>query len=140
MNHAALERKSAIIPAVITMLILGGCVERTLLIRSEPGGAHVIVNGDPIGTAPVEMPFQTYGVFEVVLSLPRHQRLRTNVPVKAPWYEQIPIDFFAEVLWPWTIKDQHEVTLSLKPALAADHESIDQGEAALRKRLEQETE
>jgi len=137
MKIVGLACRVAVLSLASLSLILAGCVERSLLIRSEPAGAEVIVNGEAIGTAPVEMAFETYGIFEVTLSLPRHQRLRTTVPAKPPWYEQIPIDFFAESVWPLTIEDRHEVTLSLKPVLSADDEGIDRREEELREQMEQ---
>ena len=129
--------KMVVLCVTAASLIAGGCVERSLLIRSDPAGAEVVVNGELVGVAPVEMHFETYGVFDVVLSLPRHQRLRTTVPVKPPWYEQIPIDFFAENIWPFTVRDRHEVTLSLKPAVQADDAGVGWREEALRKRMEE---
>ena len=84
-------------------------------LRSDPPGAAVVVNGADAGIAPVKLHFKTYGAFEVVLAAPRYQRLRAKVPVEPPWYEQIPIDFFAETLWPFTLRDDHVVTLKLEP-------------------------
>ena len=122
--------------AVLLLSFLAGCVERTLIIRSEPPGAQVIVNGKELGPAPATLPFQTYGIYDVVLSQPDHHRLRVTVPVKPPWYEHIPFDFFAEVLWPFTLRDCHDVTLSMQPTVPADEAGVDAREAELRQRLE----
>ncbi len=122
--------------AVLLPLCLAGCVERILFIRSEPPGAQVIVNGTDLGPAPVILPFQTYGVYDVVLSQPDHYRLRATVHVKPPWYEQVPFDFFAEVLWPFTLRDYHDVTLTMQPTVPADDAGVDEREAQLRERLE----
>ena len=117
-------------------IILGGCVERTLLLRSEPPGARVVVNGEPAADpAPVTIPFQTYGTFEVVASLENHRRLRINVPVKPPWYEHIPFDFFAENIWPLTLHDDHAVTLRMQPVGVAEEGGIDARERAAQERL-----
>jgi hypothetical protein len=97
------------------LAILTGCVERTLLLRSDPPGATVVVNGDEAGVAPAKLHFDTYGTFEVVMSAPHYHRLRELAPVQPPWYERIPIDFFSETLWPFTIQDEHLVTLKLEP-------------------------
>ena len=118
-------------------LLCGGCVDRTLLIRSDPPGAAVAVNGADAGIAPVRLNFTTYGVFEVVLSAPRYQRLRTKLPVEPPWYEQMPIDFFAEILWPFTLRDDHEVTLFLKPLQEGVAPGLDEREQELRERAVQ---
>lgn len=117
-------------------LLVAGCVERTLVIRSEPSGARVVVNGRPAGVTPVTFPFETYGTFEVVARLRGHHRLRAEVPAKAPWYEHIPMDYFVESLWPFTVHDVHEVTLSLKPLGSADDDRIDRREEEIRGRLQ----
>jgi len=121
--------------ALTLLSVLGGCVERKLLIRSEPPGAHVVVNGQPAGITPATVPFKTYGEFGVLLSREGYLRKQTSVPTRPPWYEQIPVDFFAECLWPGTIEDIHDVTIELTPLATADDESVDRNEAVLRDRL-----
>jgi len=120
----------------ILSLLAAGCVERTLMLRSDPPGAMVVVNGRDAGIAPVKVRFETYGVFEVVMSCPRRHRLREEVPVKPPWYEQMPLDFFAEIVWPFTIHDDHEATLTLKPLEEGSEAGIDQREQKLREQVE----
>jgi hypothetical protein len=95
--------------------LLTGCVERTLLLRSDPPGATVVVNGEEVGVAPAKIHFETYGTYEVVMSAPRCRRLRALVPVRPPWYEKIPFDLFYEIAWPGTFYDEHVVTLKLEP-------------------------
>lgn len=129
-------RPAAALAALLLALSTSGCVDRTLVVRSEPPGALVAVNGEEAGVAPVTLHFDTYGVFEVVLSADRHARLRTTVPVHAPWYEKIPLDFFSETLWPGMIRDTHEVTLTLAPLPAGDETGLDQRERQLRDRAE----
>jgi hypothetical protein len=97
------------------LTLLTGCVERTLILRSDPPGATVVVNGDEVGVAPAKLHFESYGAFEVVMSAPHYRRLHAVVPVKPPWYENIPFDLFAEAVWPWTVRDEHSVTLKLEP-------------------------
>jgi len=93
-----------------------------MILRSDPPGATVVVNGDELGVAPAKLHFETYGTFEVVMSAPHYRRLHALVPVRPPWYERIPFDFFSETLWPRTIHDEHLVTLKLDP--------LTEGEAA----------
>lgn len=116
-------------------MVLHGCVERTLLIRSEPTGANVVLNGDAVGVTPVETPFTTYGTYDVVLSAPSCARLRTRVEVTPPWFETLPLDLFFEHVWPFTLRDRHEVTLTLAAANSADDQGVDDREKALRERL-----
>jgi hypothetical protein len=104
-----------LLSALAILALLTGCVERTLLLRSDPPGATVVVNGDEVGVAPAKLHFETYGTFEVVMSAPHCRRLRALVPVQPPWYEKLPFDFFAEILWPGSVLDEHLVTLKLEP-------------------------
>jgi hypothetical protein len=111
-----------VITLLASLALLTGCVERTLLLRSDPPVATVTVNGDEVGVAPAKLHFDTYGTFEVVMNAPHYHRLRANVPVQPPWYERVPLDFFSEILWPGMIHDEHLVTLKLDP--------LPEGEAA----------
>ncbi len=121
----------------VVCLFFAGCVERTLIIRSDPVGAEVIVNGEPSGLTPVRIPFHTYGTFEVIASHPGHHRLREAVPVKPPWYETMPLDFFVENLWPFTVRDDHAVTLTLRPLSLLDETALEERERRLREQVEQ---
>jgi len=100
-----------------------GCVERRILIRSEPAGAPVWVDERPVGTTPLEYPFAHYGTRRVragpiynELGTAEYLEQERMVRVEAPWYETFPVDFFFEVLWPTTLVDEHKVTLTLPAA------------------------
>ena len=125
-----------ILIAALLLAPLAGCVERSILLRSDPPGAAIVLNGVSVGATPVEVPFKTYGAYEVVLSAPRHQRLRQVVRIDAPWYQQIVIDFFAEHLWPFRIHDRHEISLALSPMGPLDEPALQKREEELRLRTE----
>jgi hypothetical protein len=119
------------------LALLTGCVERTLILRSDPPGATVVVNGDELGVAPAKLEFETYGTYDVVMSAPRYRRLHALVPVQPPWYEKIPFDLFYEVVWPGTKLDEHLVTLKLEP-LSEDEAAgagLDERERQLQERV-----
>lgn len=46
---------------------LAGCVERTLVVRTVPPGADVVVDLKYVGRTPVEVPFTYGGVHEIIL-------------------------------------------------------------------------
>jgi hypothetical protein len=93
----------------------------------------VFLDGEPRGETPCEVPFTYYGTREVVLRAERRKPARVVEELSAPWYEWTPVDFFAEVLWPFTIRDERTVDVRLEPAAPAAA-----GEAkALRERAEE---
>jgi hypothetical protein len=133
-----------LLPALVAAaLVLPGCVERRLRIQTEPSGARVSLNGVPLGTTPVEVPFLHYGDVRVEVEpfdgggdgSPDTRRCVTVVPLSPPWYQWPVIDFFSDNLWPWTVVDRHEARIRLPPCPDADDPG--EGQAELR-RLEKE--
>ncbi len=102
--------------AFATALCACGCVERRMLIRSEPAGAPVWVDEEYVGQTPVDLAFAHYGARRVrvgpirdELDKVRHLEQERVVEVRPPWYEKFPIDFFSEVIWPGRLVDEHRV-------------------------------
>ncbi len=124
---------------LLAVPLCGGCVERKVLIRSEPSGATAWVDEKPVGVTPVEFPFRHYGrrrfrVGPIRGETDQVQYLAVErvVAIEPPWYQKIPVDFFAEVLWPGTLVDTHEVTLVLPAATDAGREyGLQRAEEAL---------
>lgn len=114
----------AVLAGLLLALPLGGCVERRFLLRTEPEGARVMVNGVFAGVTPVDMTFEHYGKVRIEVepmaeeggAFADWRRLVTAHDLRAPWYEWFPLDFFSDNLLPWTIVDRHEATFRLQPA------------------------
>ncbi|MFB3067409.1 MAG: PEGA domain-containing protein [Planctomycetota bacterium] len=103
----------AVLVSFLFALTATGCVERRLWVRTEPEGASVLVNGKEIGKAPIAWPFEHYGTIVVEAEMPGRERVQRTIKLKAPWYQYPVLDFVADVLWPFTIKDEHYVDLDL---------------------------
>ncbi len=111
---------------------LCGCVERRLYIRSEPPGADVYIDGEHVGMTrpetdprgPFYVNFSYYGAREYTLRKPGYETVSGVKQLETPWYEYPPLDFFAEVLAPWLIVDEHEINVKLRPLSAADVEAL----------------
>lgn len=86
------------------LVALAGCIERTLVVESEPSGLEVRVNGTPVGRTPVEVGFRHYGVYSVELE-GGGVRAAFEERVLAPWYACFPLDVFSELLLPVRIRD-----------------------------------
>jgi len=118
-------------PAVHALLLAGlfallawntGCVERKLLVRSEPSGAPVTIDEEEVGNTPVEYEFSHYGTRRIRVGPVRDEKgavafaaSEKMVPIEAPTYQKFPIGFFWEVLWPGTVVDKHPVEFTLEP-------------------------
>jgi hypothetical protein len=94
---------------------LPGCVERRFVINSDPPGAVVYVNGRPLGAAPADDHFVYYGNYHFTLVANGYQTLQVDQCVSPPWYEYPGLDFIAEVLVPWQIRDVRRFTFALEP-------------------------
>ena len=92
---------------LVAATALTGCVERYLLVRSDPPGATVFVDGELAGNAPVAHPFTFYGRTEIVARHPGHLSTRTVETV-------LPV--CAEYLGPWTLRDERVGDVTLSPA------------------------
>jgi len=109
-----------------------GCVERRFVIEANIPNAQVYINEQPIGAAPAHTPFEYYGYYTITLSHPGYETLRQRIHVVAPWYAYPPFDFFAEVLWPFPIRDVRRYYFELQPARQPNRDELLQRAEQLR--------
>lgn len=107
--------RSAVLAAILALVLLPGCVRRRLMIRTNPPGAMVYVDNQPIGITPCATSFVYYGTREIRLVKPGFETLTVNQPIPAPWYEWPGIDFFSENVVPNEIQDFRTVSYNLTP-------------------------
>ena len=99
---------------------LGGCVRRTVAIRSEPSEAMVYVDGQKMGQTPLTFEFAHYGTRKFTLVKKEADtgrvthRMTAFERLRPPFYERFPIDFISEVLIPFTLEDGHEFDYKLE--------------------------
>lgn len=103
------------IVAIVGLALLPGCVRRRLMVRSNPPGAMVYVDNQPIGMTPCATNFTYYGTREIRLVKPGYETLTINQPIPAPWYQLPPIDFFAENVLPNEIHDFRTISFNMQP-------------------------
>jgi hypothetical protein len=112
---AKVKLLSLIGTGLIVSVFLCGCVERKLTINTEPQGALVTLNDEEIGESPVTVGFNWYGDYCVRLSKEGYETLNTHRELEGPWYDDLPFDFFAQILSPERIVDSYEWTFELSP-------------------------
>lgn len=116
MNPTSISKLRPLATSCMVMALLGGCVERTLTIQSEPAGAEVFVDGKSVGTTPVDVPFFWYGTREIVVEKDRYETTRAVEDVAAPWWQYPGFDLLTDVLIPATFTDTHAYTYTLTPS------------------------
>lgn len=100
---------------------LCGCVLRSLTIDSNPPGATVYLDDEPIGETPVTTTFTYYGTRKIVLEKTDaegrllYERTIAYEKIKAPIYQIFPIDFFFELMIPVKLNDEHYFSYQLDP-------------------------
>ncbi len=119
----------AILSLLLASAVLSGCVERALVITSDPPGATVTVNQQWKGTTPYVVPFKHYGVYDIWIEHPgveengrmvKFYPLHVGEPIRAPKYQYAGADFVSEVLLPTTLRDQHTLHYTLERVANAD--------------------
>lgn len=110
----------------LALLLVGaGCVERRMVIITEPFGAIVYdEKNQPIGGAPADHPFTYYGKYRFRIAKDGYETLVVEQRVRAPWYELPGLDFISENLIPWTIRDVRYFRYVLQPRQVMPPESI----------------
>ena len=128
MNSNAARLPLRFLLLAIPLVSLVGCVERALLVRSEPSGARVFLDGKDVGSTPARIPFDFYGTRELMIRYeptergngPAYASHTQLVKLSAPWYQWFPIDLFAEFVYPGTLVDEHVVEVTLEEHTADD--------------------
>ena len=119
-------RTSCLLMLAVVMIGAGftGCVRRTLNITTAPPQALVYLNDEEVGRSELNTDFLWYGDYDVVIRKEGYQTLHTHLKLDAPWYQVVPLDFFAEVLWPARIVDRHYAHFELAPWKSPTHEEL----------------
>lgn len=109
------------------LAMLGGCgrVARTLTVTSDPPGAIVFLNDNEVGRTPVTTNFTWYGTYRVRLEKDGYDTLALLEPVRAPWFQWVPIDLAFDTVVPGTHHDDHVLgPYKLDPVVASPPEEV----------------
>ena len=112
--------KTILTSFALCILLQSGCVQRRILVRSNPEGALVTVDRQPIGHTPVAFPITFYGTREIQLEMDGFQTKKVKHRVDAPWYQIPPLDFITDNFWPREIRDDRVVDFELTPKTTVD--------------------
>jgi hypothetical protein len=110
--------------ALLLCTVTSGCVQRRMMVRSNPPGALLYVDDYPVGTTPCAFSFTYYGTRKIRLVKDGCETLTVMQDIPAPWYQYTPIDFFAENFVPGQIRDQRALDYQLKPQVVVPNETL----------------
>ena len=115
---AKLAQRAAWATLLAGVLVASACqAQRSLRITSVPSGAQCRVDGEILGTTPVELKFVHYGGRRVTLYLEGYLTDSRVVELSPPWYGYFPFDILSEVLIPVGWQDRHQLQVVMQPGL-----------------------
>ncbi len=100
-----------------TAALCGGCVERRMTLVTDPPGARAFYNDREVGLTPVTFNFTYYQPADLRFQKDGYDTLRVVQPVEKPLRARFPLDFFAEALLPWTLRESHTFAFVLEPTV-----------------------
>lgn len=109
-----------------------GCVQRRMLVRTNPPGAQLIIDDQEVGRTPASVPFTYYGTRKFTLIRDGYETVTTLHDVSPPWYEWPPLDFLSENLWPWEVRDERVIDFQMQPQQNVPTEQLMQRAEGLR--------
>jgi hypothetical protein len=129
-----MKRTAWLALALIVAGLQAGCVTRRVMITSEPPGAVVYRNGQPIGATPVEEPFIYYGHYQYRLVKDGYQPLDLSPELVPPWFQYPGLDFIFENIVPLNFRDIQHVHGQLEPLLPVRPDDVKAAAENLRAR------
>src|SRR5437870_13301896 len=85
--------------------LLAGCVEQRYVVTTDPPGAVVVRNGQPLGQSPVDDHFVYYGNYHFTIVLDGYETLQGDQDVTTRRYEYFPLHCCSENIIPCKYRD-----------------------------------
>lgn len=109
-------------------LIFGqvGCnsVKRRMIVRTQPEGALVSIDRQPVGYSPVSVPFTYYGTREIQLEMDGFETIRVKERVAPPLYDSFPFSFVTENFSVRERRDNRVMDFQLVPKQQANENQL----------------
>jgi hypothetical protein len=135
-GHGVMKR-TAWLNLLLLPALAGGCVTRRYLITSDPPGAMVFRNNQPVGHTPLQMPFLYYGKYKFQLVKDGYETLDVEPELAPPWYEWPGLDFVSENVIPYKFRDVRCFHYQLVPLASVRPDDVRRRADQLRDRGQQ---
>jgi len=110
-----LIKKFAIFLLIAGVFCSVGCVQRRLVVRSQPEGALVTIDNQIVGQTPVSVPFVYSGTRQIRLEREGYQTVNVKERIRPKWYDTFPISFFSNHFAMREIRDTRVLDFQLEP-------------------------
>ena len=101
-----------------------GCVDRRFVVTTNVPGAQIYKDGQPVGASPADGRWEYAGYYNFTAVAPGYEPTVKRIRFKPRWFEYPPLDFFAEVLYPFRIEDVRSVELELYPVRPVNQDQL----------------
>lgn len=101
-----------------------GCVRKRMTFRTNPSGAMVYVDKQPVGLTPVSTGFTYYGTRSIEVVKDGYRTEKFMRKMHAPWYQIPPLDFVSDTLWPFETRDERVIDVQLTPEFDVPSEAL----------------
>ncbi|MEL7498016.1 MAG: PEGA domain-containing protein [Planctomycetota bacterium] len=100
---------------MLVVPICAGCIQRRMIIRSQPEGAFVTVDNVPIGRTPLSVRYTYSGTREFKLEKDGFKTVKVQQRFDPKWYQTFPISLFSENFAGREIRDERVLDFQLEP-------------------------
>lgn len=94
---------------------LSGCASRRVVVRTEPEGAAVAIDGIPQGYSPVAVSYVYGGSRDIQIEKDGFETIKQRVDLSDPWYLRPPVSFLTENFSPVEIRHQPVLDFQMAP-------------------------
>ncbi len=107
-------RRILLLPVAIC---LTGCVQRELVVKTDPPGAVVYLNDRELGRTPFTKEFLWYGNYDVIVRKDGYKTLKTTAEITAPFWQWVPFDVITDFV---PLRDDETMNFKLVPDAPSD--------------------
>jgi len=100
---------------VTISVCFAGCVQRRLIVRSQPEGAFVSIDNQPIGYTPLSAPYTYSGTRKIRLEKDGFKTVDVEQRIRPKWFDTFPISFVTNNFWPRELRDERLLDFQLEP-------------------------
>ncbi|MEM9700923.1 MAG: PEGA domain-containing protein [Planctomycetota bacterium] len=141
-RHGGLARSRLGRLGLLTAVLLAGTgcqsTHRRLTIDTQPRGAVVLVDGEPVGFTPASISYDYYATRRITLIKDGFQQESFLLPLESPWWQRAPLEFVTDNLLPTQVEDRRVINRVLKPKVISPADDVINRADELRSRSQTE--